>query len=52
MRTHGWSGSVEADRLPVLPQHREWLPKDKHMGLLLMPGRAGAFSQTVTSDVA
>lgn len=30
----------------------EWLPKDKHMGLLLMPGRANAFSQTVTSDEA
>lgn len=30
----------------------EWLPRDKHMGLLLMPGRASAFSQTVTSDVA
>jgi AcrR family transcriptional regulator len=30
----------------------EWLPKDKHMGLLLMPGRASAFSQTVTSDIA
>ncbi|BBY45633.1 TetR family transcriptional regulator [Mycolicibacterium celeriflavum] len=30
----------------------EWLPKDKHMGLLLTPGRASAFSQTVTSDVA
>ena len=30
----------------------EWLPQDKHMGLLLMPGRASAFSQTVTSDVA
>jgi AcrR family transcriptional regulator len=30
----------------------EWLPKDKHIGLLLMPGRAGAFSQTVTSDLA
>ena len=30
----------------------EWLPKDKHIGLLLMPGRASAFSQTVTSDVA
>lgn len=30
----------------------EWLPKDKHMGLLLMPGRASTFSQTVTSDVA
>jgi AcrR family transcriptional regulator len=30
----------------------EWLPRDKHIGLLLRPGRASAFSQTVTSDVA
>lgn len=30
----------------------EWLPQDKHIGLLLRPGRASAFSQTVTSDVA
>jgi AcrR family transcriptional regulator len=30
----------------------EWLPKDKHISLLLMPGRASAFSETVTSDVA
>ena len=30
----------------------EWIPQDKHIGLLLMPGRASAFSQTVTSDVA
>ncbi|KUI43525.1 TetR family transcriptional regulator [Mycobacterium sp. IS-1590] len=30
----------------------EWLPQDKHMGLLLMPPRASEFSQTVTSDVA
>jgi len=30
----------------------EWLPQDKHIGLLLGPGRAGAFSQTVTSDVS
>ena len=30
----------------------EWLPKDKHIGLLLTPSRASAFSQTVTSDVA
>jgi AcrR family transcriptional regulator len=30
----------------------EWLPKDKHIGLLLAPGRASAFSQTVTSDEA
>lgn len=30
----------------------EWLPQDKHMGLLLISGRASAFSQEVTSDVA
>jgi AcrR family transcriptional regulator len=30
----------------------EWLPKDKHIGLLLMPGRASQFSATITSDVA
>ncbi|OBB48273.1 TetR/AcrR family transcriptional regulator [Mycobacterium sp. 852002-51961_SCH5331710] len=30
----------------------EWLPRDKHIGLLLMPARASAFSQTVTSDIA
>ena len=30
----------------------EWLPRDKHVGLLLGPDRAGAFSADVTSDVA
>ncbi|TGD85805.1 TetR/AcrR family transcriptional regulator [Mycolicibacterium sp. CH28] len=30
----------------------EWLPNDKHMGLLLGPERAGAFSVDITSDVA
>jgi AcrR family transcriptional regulator len=30
----------------------EWLPEDKHIGLLLMPARASEFSQSVTSDVA
>jgi len=30
----------------------EWLPGDKHMGLLLGPDRAGAFSADVTSDIA
>jgi AcrR family transcriptional regulator len=29
----------------------EWLPKDKHIGLLLIPGRA-AHTESVTSDVA
>jgi AcrR family transcriptional regulator len=30
----------------------DWLPHDKHMGLLLGPERSGAFSAEVTSDVA
>jgi len=30
----------------------EWLPNDKHVGLLLGPDRASAFSADVTSDVA
>ena len=30
----------------------EWLPRDKHVGLLLGPDRAGAFSADVTSDIA
>jgi AcrR family transcriptional regulator len=30
----------------------EWLPNDKHIGLLLGPDRAGTFSADVTSDVA
>jgi AcrR family transcriptional regulator len=30
----------------------EWLPNDKHIGLLLGPDRAGAFSADLTSDVA
>jgi AcrR family transcriptional regulator len=30
----------------------EWLPKDKHIGLLIVPGRATAHTEGVTSDVA
>jgi len=30
----------------------EWLPKDKHIGLLIVPGRADAHTESVTSDVA
>jgi AcrR family transcriptional regulator len=30
----------------------EWLPSDKHMGLLLGPHRAGTFTAGVTSDLA
>ncbi len=30
----------------------EWLPKDKHIGLLIVPGRADEYTESVTSDVA
>ncbi|MET0451405.1 MAG: TetR/AcrR family transcriptional regulator [Mycobacterium sp.] len=30
----------------------EWLPKDKHIGLLIVPGRADTHTESVTSDVA
>jgi AcrR family transcriptional regulator len=30
----------------------EWLPRDKHIGLLLVPGRATEHTESVTSDVA
>lgn len=30
----------------------EWLPKDKHLGLLIEPGRPSPHSEAVTSDVA
>jgi AcrR family transcriptional regulator len=30
----------------------EWLPKDKHIGLLVAPGRADQHTASVTSDVA
>jgi AcrR family transcriptional regulator len=30
----------------------EWLPKDKHIGLLIAPGRPDAHTEQVTSDVA
>ncbi|ORV19887.1 TetR family transcriptional regulator [Mycolicibacterium conceptionense] len=30
----------------------EWLPEDKHIGLLVAPGRPNAHTESVTSDVA
>jgi AcrR family transcriptional regulator len=30
----------------------EWLPKDKHIGLLIIPGKATAHTESVTSDIA
>jgi AcrR family transcriptional regulator len=30
----------------------EWLPEDKHLGLLIVPGRPSTHAESVTSDVA
>ncbi|GAS94518.1 TetR family transcriptional regulator [Mycolicibacterium canariasense] len=30
----------------------EWVPKDKHVGLLLAPGRTPVLTESVTSDIA
>ncbi len=30
----------------------EWLPKDKHLGLLIEPGRPNPHAESVTSDIA
>jgi AcrR family transcriptional regulator len=30
----------------------EWLPRDKHIGLLIEPGQANAHTESVTSDIA
>ena len=30
----------------------EWLPKDKHLGLLIVPGRPNPHAESVTSDIA
>jgi AcrR family transcriptional regulator len=30
----------------------EWLPKDKHIGVLIIPGKETAHTESVTSDVA
>ena len=30
----------------------EWLPKDKHLGLLIEPGRLNPHTESVTSDIA
>jgi AcrR family transcriptional regulator len=30
----------------------EWLPQDKHLGLLIVPGRPNPYTEGVTSDVA
>jgi AcrR family transcriptional regulator len=48
---HGVSDPVEAVTEGIATA-LEWLPKDKHIGLLIVPGRADAHTESVTSDVA
>lgn len=48
---HGITQPVEAVT-EAIATALEWLPKDKHIGLLVTPGRADAHSESVTSDVA
>jgi AcrR family transcriptional regulator len=48
---HGITDPVEAVTQAIATA-LEWLPKDKHIGLLIEPGRANAHTEGVTSDVA
>ncbi|TFV57234.1 TetR/AcrR family transcriptional regulator [Mycobacterium sp. PS03-16] len=48
---HGVTEPVEAVT-EAIATALEWLPKDKHIGLLVTPGRADVHSESVTSDVA
>jgi AcrR family transcriptional regulator len=48
---HGITEPVEAVA-EAIATALEWLPKDKHIGLLVVPGRSTAHTESVTSDVA
>jgi AcrR family transcriptional regulator len=48
---HGLADPVDAVT-EAIATALEWLPKDKHLGLLLAPGRADEHTASVTSDVA
>ena len=54
----GWPSTSSASPTRPKPPRRpsraslEWLPEDKHIGLLIVPGRATAHTESVTSDVA
>jgi AcrR family transcriptional regulator len=48
---HGITDPVEAVA-EAIATALEWLPKDKHIGLLLTSGRANAHTEGVTSDVS
>jgi AcrR family transcriptional regulator len=42
-----------ADAVPeAVATALEWLPRDKHLGLLIVPGRPNPHAESVTSDVA
>jgi AcrR family transcriptional regulator len=48
---HGITDPVDAVT-EAIATALEWLPKDKHISLLLTPGRATTHTESVTSDVA
>jgi len=48
---HGITDPVDAVT-EAIATALEWLPKDKHIGLLLAPGLATKHTESVTSDVA
>jgi AcrR family transcriptional regulator len=48
---HGITDPVEAVT-EAIATALEWLPKDKHLGLLIEPGRPNPHTESVTSDVA
>ena len=48
---HGITEPVEAVT-EAIATALEWLPKDKHIGLLVAPGRPNAHVESVTSEVA
>jgi AcrR family transcriptional regulator len=48
---HGMTDPVDAVT-EAIATALEWLPKDKHIGLLIEPGSATAHTESVTSEVA
>jgi AcrR family transcriptional regulator len=53
LATHLRGNTDPADAVAeALATTLEWLPEDKHLGLLLIPGRPSPHTESVTSDVA
>jgi AcrR family transcriptional regulator len=48
---HGITEPVEAVA-EAIATALEWLPRDKHLGLLIVPGRPNPHAESVTGDVA